>query len=62
MGTQDWTVVDAPSNAAGQLWIDTSDSANGNYTVFGDNNGDGLADLMINIHALSGFSASDIVL
>ena len=61
-GTQDWTVVASPTGAAGQLWIDDSDSANGNYVVFGDNNGDGLADLMIQLHAVSGFSASDIIL
>jgi len=62
LGIQNWTIVDAPTNAAGQLWIDSSDSANGNYAVFGDDDGDGLADLMIQIHALTTFSASDIVL
>ena len=62
VGGQDWTVVDAPSGAAGQLWIDSSGSAMGDYVVFGDDDGDGLADLMIRVHAISGFSASDIVL
>lgn len=62
VGQQDWTVVDAPTNAAGQLWIDSSGSATGDYVVFGDDDGDGLADLMIRVHAVSGFSASDIVL
>lgn len=61
-GTQDWSIVDSPTGAAGQLWIDSSDSANGNYVVFGDNNGDGLSDLMIRVHAPNGFSASDIVI
>ena len=59
-GTQDWTIVGSPTGAAGQLWIDSSDAANGNYVVFGDDDGDDLSDLMIRVHAPSGFAASDI--
>jgi len=62
VGSQDWTIVDAPTGAAGQLWIDSSGAGSGDYVVFGDDDGDGLADLMIQVHALSTFSASDIVL
>jgi Ca2+-binding RTX toxin-like protein len=61
-GTQEWMLVSASSGAAGELWIDASDAGNQNYVVFGDNNGDGLADLMIQVHALTTFDASDIIL
>ncbi len=61
-GNQQWTLVAASTGAAGEVWIDSSDAANGNYFVFGDDDGDGLSDLMIRIHAPSGFAGSDIIL
>jgi Ca2+-binding RTX toxin-like protein len=61
-GLQHWTYVAGPTGAAAQLWIDSSDSANGNYTVFGDDDGDGLADLMIQLHSPGGFDVSDIAM
>ena len=60
--TQDWTLVDSPTGVAGQLWIDSSGAASGDYVLFGDDDGDGLSDLMIQIHALSTFAASDVIL
>ena len=61
-GVQDWVVVASPSNTAGELWIDTSGEATFDYVLFGDHDGDGLADLMIKIHAPGGFASTDIVL
>jgi Ca2+-binding RTX toxin-like protein len=60
--SQDWTVVASPSHTAGELWIDDSGAASGDFVLFGDDDGDGLADLMIRIHAPGGFVATDIFL
>jgi Ca2+-binding RTX toxin-like protein len=59
---QNWTLVSGFSNTAGELFIDSSDAANGNYIIYGDDDGDGLADLKIEVHALGGFVATDILL
>jgi serralysin len=44
----------------GQLWI--TSGANSMYSVFGDVNGDGLAEMRIDVHAPGGFGVENILL
>jgi len=57
VGNQAFFKVDAPTGAAGQLWI--TSLGNGNYKVYADVNGGG-ADFALNVH-VNGGSASDII-